>query len=220
MKWLYRLLYFPIALLKSIISLVKEKTRDFELRRQNPQAIIGDRVCMTNDTKLGIKVLVQNDTILNHAQIGNYTYISRHSLIQNTQIGNYCSISHEFLCGLGAHPLNLFSTSPLFYKKKNCFRQEIIHQDIDFEEYKKVIIGNDVWIGARVTIMDGVKIGNGSVIASGAVVTKDVPPYAIVGGVPAKIIKYRAATEEIAKYTNSNWWELSPKEALSIMKNG
>ncbi len=72
-------------------------------------------------------------------------------------------------------------------------------------------IGNDVWIGANVLILDGVTIGNGAIIAAGAVVTKDVPPYAVVGGVPAKIIKYRFNKEEIDFLEQLKWWEKDEK---------
>jgi len=73
-------------------------------------------------------------------------------------------------------------------------------------EFKKVTIGNDVWIGTRALIMDGVTVGDGAVIGAGAVVTKDVPPYAIVGGVPAKIIKYRFSEKKISQMLELQWW--------------
>jgi serine acetyltransferase len=82
-----------------------------------------------------------------------------------------------------------------------------------FDEKKPIHIGHDVWIGARVFIRDGVKIGNGAVVAAGSVVVKDVPDYAIVGGVPAKIIRYRFSEEMIAELLNLKWWEW-PEEKL------
>ena len=71
----------------------------------------------------------------------------------------------------------------------------------------KVEIGHDVWIGTNVTILPSVKIGNGAIIAAGAVVTKDIPDYAIVGGVPAKVLKYRFSDDEIKRLNQSKWWE-------------
>ena len=82
---------------------------------------------------------------------------------------------------------------------------------------KEINIGNDVWIGLNVTLLDGVNIGNGSIIAAGAVVTKDVLPYSIVGGVPAKLIKMRFDLETINILQNSRWWINEPNEVINIL---
>jgi carbonic anhydrase/acetyltransferase-like protein (isoleucine patch superfamily) len=93
------------------------------------------------------------------------------------------------------------SSSPFFYKNEKLSKDRTY-----FEEYRQTIIGNDVWIGARAILIDGITVGDGAVIGAGAVVTKDVPPYAIVGGVPAKIIKYRFEPEVIEFLLASQWW--------------
>lgn len=216
-KYWKRIFFLPYTLLKALFELANNRVRDIENRLKYPVAMIEKDVCMTTDTVLGTKTIIQTGAIINHSTIGSYTYICRNALIQNATIGNYCSISHDFICGLGAHPLNLFSTSPLFYRKKNCFNLQVVNEDLAFQEYLPISIGHDVWIGARVTIMDGVRVGNGAVIATGAVVTKDVPPYAIVGGVPARIIKYRTPNEETFKIRNFDWWNLSPTDVLRKM---
>lgn len=77
-----------------------------------------------------------------------------------------------------------------------------------FEEFEKIGIGNDVWIGANVIILDGIEIGDGAVVAAGSVITKSVPPYAIVGGVPAKIIRYRFEKDKIEKLLILKWWDM------------
>ncbi len=85
-----------------------------------------------------------------------------------------------------------------------------------FSHTKPAVIGNDVWIGQNAVIMDGVHVGDGAIVAAGAVVTKDVPPYAIVGGVPARVIKYRFDAGTIKELSELKWWELSDGEIASL----
>ncbi|MEM5663830.1 CatB-related O-acetyltransferase [Bacillus toyonensis] len=100
-------------------------------------------------------------------------------------IGKFCSISYGCQIGMSEHPTNYISTSPYSYGSSNIFGITPYFEEV----HSPPIIGNDVWIGGRVIILQGVTIGDGAIIAAGAVVNKDVPPYTIVGGVPAKPIK-------------------------------
>lgn len=143
---------------------------------------------------------------LHHVELRSYSYIARNSNITNCIIGKFCSIGPNFCCGLGIHPLDGISTSPMFYSanRQNGF---------SFCKENKVVescqtrIGNDVFIGANVTVLDGVYIGDGAVIGAGAVVTKDVPPYAVVAGVPATVIKYRFDEKTIRDLLAKKWWD-------------
>lgn len=143
--------------------------------------------------------------------IGRYTYTCYDDEIVNCEIGQFCSISDEVVIGGAEHPIDWVSTSPVFQNVKHSGPKRKF-SEFDFEGIKKTVIGNDVWIGRRAIIKAGVTVGDGAVIGSGSVVTKDVPPYAIVGGVPAKILKFRFDEETIKELIQSEWWNLTEEE--------
>ena len=153
------------------------------------------------------KAKVWNRCKLFHSSIGDYSYIGQNARLIHAHVGKFCSLAGDGAYGMGSHSLDYISTSSLFTSSRNgtCIKWT---NRSSYEEYKEIHIGNDVWIGMRVMVMGGVSIGNGAVVAAGAVVTKDVPPYAIVGGVPARVIKYRFPEEIIQKLENSKWWAL------------
>lgn len=157
------------------------------------------------------------------SKIGAYSYVAANTDIENAEIGKFCSIADNCRIGMSGHPLQYISTSPIFTEKRNALQQCWIEKD--FFEHKSldelVIIGNDVWIGSHVLIKGGVHIGNGACVAAGAVVVKDVPPYAIVGGVPAKVIRYRFSPEVIGKLLELEWWnfdESKLKNSIAIFQ--
>jgi virginiamycin A acetyltransferase len=142
-----------------------------------------------------------------NSSISHYTYISYNCTINNCELGKFCSISSGVKIGLGKHPVNFISTSPVFYSPKNPLKI-VLSKVFKFIENERVIIGNDVWIGANVTILDGLKIGHGAIIGANSVLTKNVEPYAIVGGVPAKLIRNRFSQNAIVKLLELRWWDM------------
>lgn len=143
--------------------------------------------------------------------VGRFTYgVAENTVLlfredDRVAIGNYCSIAYGVtIVASGEHNYSAVANYPFSARFEG---DEIT----DTFTKGPVRIGNDVWIGARATILSGVTVGDGAVIAAGAVVTKHVPPYAIVGGVPARVIKHRFPPETIAQLMRISWWEWPPE---------
>lgn len=204
---LLRILLLPIGFVKALVDLANNYARDIENNIRFKGSRI-DKLCtFSKDTRLKHSTHILEKCVINNSSIDSYTYVNKNCLIQNAKIGKFCSIGADVIVGTGTHPSNLLSTSPIFYKKHNTLN--ICLQEIPFKEYSQITIGNDVWIGTRAIIMDGVTIGDGAIIAAGAVVTKDVAPYAIIGGVPGKLIKYRFNSDTVLNLLKSKWWDMN-----------
>lgn len=152
--------------------------------------------------------------------VGAYTYIRGGRIAGVGTIGRFCSIAPGLTIGDGQHPTDYLSTHPFQYKGTKF---------ADCEEYDAFVtstknrpqklvgdIGNDVWIGSDVTIIRGVRIGHGAVIGAGAVVTRDVAPYEIVAGVPARTVRFRFSDDVIARLLRVQWWNFSLKSLEGI----
>lgn len=159
---------------------------------------------------------IQERTRVLNSELGYGTYIGADSFICNTLIGRYCCIGGNVKTIRGEHPIRQFvSVHPAFYslRKQSGFTYVMREKFSDFnyidaDKKISVIIGNDVWIGENASILEHIVIGDGAVVAAGAVVTKDVPDYAIVGGIPARIIGYRFDEKTIDFLKKAKWWEM------------
>lgn len=196
--------------LRAILARIIAEQRDAEtlqLRQEN-NFTCRIRSQALKDAVCGEYVVILDGTILNRVSISDFSYVSYHSTINDSVIGKFCSISSNVQIGLGPHPSRVFvSTYPAFYSNENpgcpiAFRDNKIFDDAA----PKTILENDIWIGANVIIPGGVHIGTGAIVAAGSVVVKDVPPYAVVGGNPAKIIRYRFQEDQIKLLLESEWW--------------
>ena len=157
----------------------------------------------------------QGSNILNvHMQ--KHSFCGYNCEISNALIGSFCSIANNVTIGGGMHPIEWVSTSPVFYEGRDSVKAKFSEHKRD--SIKTINIGHDVWVGQNAIIKQGVNIGNGAIIGMGSVVTKDVPPYMIVGGIPAKKIRYRFNEETISFLQDIKWWEFTDKELNHIAK--
>ncbi|MEZ5198290.1 MAG: CatB-related O-acetyltransferase [Bacteroidales bacterium] len=176
---------------------------------------------MSRNVKFEKGVTVEYGSHIQAELIGKYTYINKYSLIEkNTTIGRFCSIAYNVKIGLGSHPTNWVSTHQFAYDSKYKF----IKQSKAFENNstKPTIIGNDVWIGANAIVLAGVKIGDGAIVGANSLVTKDVEPYSIVVGTPAKHQRFRFDEKTIQELLKIQWWNWDDqkiKKNIALFEN-
>ncbi len=164
-------------------------------------------IAIIRNSKIDKKAVILSFCKVYNSEIEKYTYLGRTTNVYNTTIGKYTSIADGCIIGAAKHPLDHVSTSPVFYSKKNIFNK--CFAVCEFDDYSNTHIGNDVWIGTHAFIKGGVKIGDGAVIGAYSVVTKDVEPYTIVAGNPAKVIRMRFNQVIVNELLNCKWWNWS-----------
>lgn len=160
--------------------------------------------------------IIRRGCILDSSHIGRYCRVQINTKVAFADVGNFSAIGRDSVIGLGQHPTIYLTTNSIFYKKGSWGFHDDWCKEIEFEENARISIGNDVWVGRNTMILDGVTIGDGAIVAAGSVVTKDVPPFAVVGGVPAKVIKYRFPPEMIERLLEIKWWALPDEEITRI----
>ncbi len=179
----------------------------FKFRNRNLKLSIS---CDIRNSTIGRNNFLGENVSLINSTIGDYSYINTNSKVSNTIIGKFCSIGPNVQIVLGTHPSKFVSSHPVFYANNKPFKT--FSDGIYFKEYEDVVIGNDVWIAEGVLIPGGITIGDGAIIMARAVVTKNVEPYSIVGGIPAKHIKYRFDVETINRISQTKWWDWEEKK--------
>jgi len=142
-----------------------------------------------------------------NSSFGRHSFCGYNCTIINAEIGAFCSLAQDIMIGGSTHPIHFVSTSPAFLSHRDSIKTKFARHH--YHHQPRTTIGSDVWIGARVLIKAGVKIGHGAVIGMGSVVTRDVAPYTIVAGNPARLIRPRFAPEVIDALLRSEWWNAS-----------
>lgn len=173
-----------------------------------------DPTVKLRDTRIGRCCEVLGDTVVEYSELGDFSYLGPGCIVSDARIGRFCAIAAHVRLGAPNHPidrpsLHRFTYCPEYYSPS-------AQRDRAFFETRRagrVVIGHDVWIGHRVIVLPGVTVGNGAVLAAGAVVSRDVEPYMIVGGVPARPIRERFNRDIAARLTRIAWWDW-PFEAI------
>lgn len=142
---------------------------------------------------------------LQDAWLGRGSYVNS-ARLNGARVGRFVSVGFEALIGLGEHPVDRIATHPAFYTPHNPVGLRWVEQPL-FAETQAVTIGSDAWIGARAIVLGGVNVGHGAIVAAGAVVTKDVPAFGIVAGVPARLIRLRFSPEVCDALSALRWWD-------------
>lgn len=169
-------------------------------------SIFGDNVVVGEDTyvedsTLGNLVQLNRRNMIINSKIGDYTYTGANTVIKKANIGKFCSISWNVSITGNVHDYKLATPHP--FTHLHTFK--LVDENSPLES-KSVCVYNDVWLGMNSCVLPGIKIDSGSIVGAGSVVTKDVPPYTIVAGNPAKIIKYRFSDEIIGDLLEVEWW--------------
>lgn len=176
------------------------------LKKLRGSAVRGSKVHATSKVEAGSAVI--------DSTFDRYSFCGYDCNILSCDVGAFCSIANKVSIGGVAHPVSFVSTSPVFLSHKDSVKAKFAAHD--FLPRVRTFIGNDVWVGEGSYIKAGVRVGHGAVIGMGSVVTKDVEPYAVVGGNPAKIIRMRFERGIVDALLAMAWWEMSEEE-LSLM---
>lgn len=173
-------------------------------------SIIGDNSNL-HKSRIGNHVEINRNCTLDKSVMDSYSYINQNTILKNAEVGKFCCISWN-VCLYGGSSHNYLSPSMYTtYHWKKVFGSTV---DTRCAEKSKTIVGNDVWIGNGAIVINGITIGDGAIIGAGAVVTKDVPPYCVVAGVPAKVIRKRFDDLTIERLLKIKWWNW-PEEVLA-----
>lgn len=168
-----------------------------------------DDALQIRGTTFGEHCRIASPVYIGDSSLGNYTYVEPGCRISSTDIGHFCSIAPNCIVGPLEHPHQHVSTHPAFYLRDPRLGYIFVAESNDQSAATRTKIGSDVWLGAGVFIRRGVTIGHGAVIGAGSVVTRDVEPYAIVGGVPASLLRHRFDSQTIERLLAEPWWEQS-----------
>ena len=176
--------------------------------------------CEVTDTQFGRYVEIGRATRLAHSEIGDYSYCDRWCDIANTQVGKFSNIAASVRIGATDHPMEKASLHHFHYRAGDYF--DGAEDDADWfalRRSRRTVIGHDTWLGHGAQIRPEVTIGHGAVVAGGAIVTRDVAPYMIVAGIPAKPLRRRFSASIATRMEELAWWDWPHAQLQASLKD-
>ena len=162
------------------------------------------------DSMVDASAVIESGSTFIQSSIDRHSFCGYDCTFVNVSVGAFCSIASRVVIGGASHPMHFVSTSPAFLSHRDSIKRKFARHD--YLPQIRSVVGNDVWIGESVLVKAGVTIGDGAVVGMGSVVTRDVPPYAVVAGNPARIIRMRFSEEVIQALLKWQWWSLGDAE--------
>lgn len=184
---------------------IREYTQSAYARKCFPGVEFRSRAYATVDCEFEVPCRIWDRSTLVSVKMGRHSYCASGCLITHAKIGRFCSIGNEVIIGAWLHPIHLVSTFPGFYAKgKHTIN---FRRDEKIKEIALTNIGNDVWIGHRALVLGGITVGDGAIIGAGAIVTRNIEPYEVVAGVPARTLRKRFHQSTIDRLLELRWWD-------------
>lgn len=189
---------------------LREKIQEIRARKKvlssNPGLWLGKSVAVSDSVFEGSN-RIGDHSYINSSSFGKYTYIGPRCIVNYAILGRYCAIAPDVMIGTGGHPIEQnVSVHPLFYLNRPEIGWDFSKED-HFNEFGETKIGHDVWIGTKVTIRDGITVGNGAVVGAGAVVVRNLEPFGIYVGAPARLLRFRYPSDIIERLEAFSWWD-------------
>lgn len=163
------------------------------------------RLSAVKDSVVDPTAKIESGSSFCSSKMGRHSFCGYDCEVYLADIGSFTSIANGVVIGGARHPMEWVSMSPVFYAGRDSVKAKFATHELELPG--RVLIGNDVWIGRGAIVLSGVTVGHGAVIGAGSVVTKEVPPYAIVAGNPARLIRYRFDQDTVARLMRIKWWD-------------